>query len=58
MSVHARAPAYPQAKVEEEEDVKGHIDLQREVFVEVLAGFYRTGEQRHTEREKTTLLQG
>lgn len=31
--------AYPQAEVEQEEDVEGHVDLQREVLVEVLAGF-------------------
>lgn len=34
-----RNRTYPQAKVQQEEDVEGHVDLQREVFVEVLAGF-------------------
>lgn len=37
---------YSQAKVEKEEDVEGHVDLQRKVFVEVLAGFYGTGEKK------------
>lgn len=36
---------YSQAKVKEEEDVERHIDLQRKVFIEVLAGFYWTGEE-------------
>lgn len=44
--VHAHVPTYPQAKVEKEEHVEGHVDLQREIFVEVLAGFYRTGKER------------
>lgn len=34
--------SYPQAEVEQEEDVEAHVDLQREVFVEVLAGLDRT----------------
>lgn len=45
-SVHAHAQTYSQAKVKKEEDIEGHIDLQRKVFVEVLAGFYRTGRKK------------
>lgn len=44
---------YSQAKVKEEEDVEGHVDLQREVFVEVLAGFYWTGEKREIKSDLT-----
>lgn len=33
---------YTKAKVQQEEDVERHVDLQREVFVEVLAGLNRT----------------
>lgn len=51
VSIRAHAPTYPQAKVKKEEDVEGHIDLQREVFVEVLAGFYRTREQRKRQKK-------
>lgn len=45
-------PSYPQAKVKKKEDIEGHIDLQREIFVEVLAGFYRTGGQRQGEKHR------
>lgn len=34
--------AYPKAKVQQEEDVERHVDLQREVFVEVLTRLDRT----------------
>lgn len=27
VSMHAYLPAYPQAKVKEEEDIEGHVDL-------------------------------
>lgn len=33
---------YTEAKVQQEEDVERHVDLQREVFVEVLTGLNRT----------------
>lgn len=45
---------YSQAKVKEEEDVEGHIDLQCKVFVEVLAGFYWTGERKRNKMRHMT----
>lgn len=46
--------AHPQAEVQQEEDVEGHVDLQREVFVEVLAGL--DGTVRGGERGKMDIL--
>lgn len=33
---------YTEAKIQQEEDVERHVDLQREVFVEVMTGLDRT----------------
>ena len=37
---------YPEAEVQQEEHVERHVDLQREVFVEVLTRLDRTKTQR------------
>ena len=37
---------YTEAEVQQEEHVERHVDLQREVFVEVLTGLDRTVTQR------------
>lgn len=37
---------YSEAEVQQEEDVERHVDLQREVLVEVLTGLNRTIRQR------------
>lgn len=39
---HFLSFAYTKAKVEQEEDVERHVDLQSEVLVEVLTGLDRT----------------
>lgn len=38
---------HTEAEVQQEEHVERHVDLQREVFVEVLTGLDRTIRQRH-----------
>lgn len=43
---------YTEAKVQQEEHVESHVDLQSEVFVEVLTGLDRTIRQ----REKQSML--
>lgn len=48
------ACTYPQAKVEQEEDVKAHVNLQREVLVEVLAGLDGTSRGENKEAEILT----
>lgn len=40
---------YTEAEVQQEEDVERHVDLQREVFVEVLTGLNRTIKGRNKE---------
>lgn len=41
---------YTEAKVEQEEDVECHVNLQREVFVEVLTGLDGTVRQRQKQK--------
>lgn len=43
---------YTEAKVQQEEHIERHVDLQREIFVEVLAGLDGTIRQ----REKQSIL--
>lgn len=50
---HFSGFAYTKAKVEQEEDVERHVDLQGEVLVEVLTGLDWTVRGRDRGRKKT-----